>query len=73
MGMVSSGPLAGSVLDLLEICVFLGSPEVTLVHQQKKHDAVLPEEASCRLRNVTGVLLYLYGANTDNSEVTARV
>lgn len=60
MGMVSSGPSAGSVLDLSEIWGLLGSPVVTLIHQQREHDTVLlSEEASCHLRNVIGVLLYL--------------
>ena len=74
MGMVSSGPSAGSVLDPSEIRGFLGSPEVTLVPQQKEHDTVfLSEEALCHLRNVTGMLVYLYRANTGNSYVTTRV
>lgn len=37
--MVSSGSLAGSVLDLLEIW------EVTLVYRQKEHDTVLVGES----------------------------
>lgn len=54
---VSSGPLAGSVLEPSEIWGFLGSSEVTLIHQQKEHDTVLLlEEALRHLRNVTGVL-----------------
>jgi len=66
-GMVSCGPSAGLVLDPSEICGFLVSPEVSLIHQQKEHDTVLLlEEASCHLRNVAGVFLCVCGANTGN-------